>query len=203
MPETISQTLRSASDKTRTANNGKTNSRLQGKLSQRARTGLTAHPRLCTPTDLKPEGVAEITEVLNRLTADAFAAYVKTKNFHWHLASRHFRDYHLMLDEQAEQILAAIDVLAERVRKIGGTSIRSIGHIASLQTVRDNDSDFVTPQEMLQELLQDNQNYAADLRAAHDVCDDNKDVATASLLEVFIDETERRIWFIFEAIQND
>ena len=167
-----------------------------------SKAGLKTPAPLATPTDLAPEGVAAITAALNPLIADAFALYVKTKNFHWHLASSHFRDYHLMFDEQADQIFATIDVLAERVRKVGGTTIRSIGHIAQLQRVQDDDKDFVTPFEMLQELCSENQNMAKNLRDAHEVCEDNKDIATASFLEIFIDETERRIWFLFEASQG-
>ena len=161
-----------------------------------------APPQLATPTDLKPEGVKAITEAVNPLVADAFALYVKTKNFHWHLATSHFRDYHLLFDEHADQIFATIDVLAERVRKIGGTTIRSIGHIAQLQRVKDDNSDFVQPIDMVRELIEENKNMAANMREAHEVCDDNKDVATASFLEVFIDETERRIWFLNEISQG-
>ena len=157
--------------------------------------------QLATPTDL--EGVKEITEALNPLVADAFALYVKTKNFHWHLASSHFRDYHLLFDEHADQIFATIDPIAERVRKIGGTTIRSISHIAQLQSVKDDNQDFVAPLDMVRELMQDNQNMAANMRKAHDVCDEYKDVATASILEVFIDETERRVWFLNATAQGD
>lgn len=173
--------------------------------SNHAQTSLSSYPappQLATPTDLKPEGVKAIVEALNPLTADAFALYVKTKNFHWHLASSHFRDYHLLFDEQADQIFATIDVLAERVRKIGGTTLRSIGHIASLKRVSDDNEEYVNPHEMVRRLLEDNKSYNANLRAAHAVCDDHGDVATASLLEVFIDETERRIWFLFEVAQS-
>lgn len=161
-----------------------------------------APPQLSTPTDLKPEGVRATVEALNMLVADSFALYVKTKNFHWHLGTSHFRDYHLLFDEQADQIFATIDVLAERVRKIGGTTLRSIGHIAQLQRVQDNNDDFVPPLEMVTELIDENKKMAANMRAAHEICDDNKDVATASFLEVFIDETERRIWFLYEVSQG-
>lgn len=161
-----------------------------------------APPQLSTPTDLKPEGVKAIVEALNTLVADSFALYVKTKNFHWHLGTSHFRDYHLLFDEHADQIFATIDVLAERVRKIGGTTLRSIGHIAQLQRVQDNNNDFVPPLEMVTELIDENKKMAANMRAAHEICDDNKDVATASFLEVFIDETERRIWFLYEVSQG-
>lgn len=158
-----------------------------------------AKPNLDTPTDLAPEGVAAISEALNGLLADTFALYVKTKNFHWHVSGPHFRDYHLMLDEHATQIFATTDELAERVRKIGGTTLRSIGHIARLKSVGDNDADFVPPLDMLRELLDDNKAFAAAMREAHQVCEDHEDVASASLLENFIDQTERRTWFLFEA----
>jgi starvation-inducible DNA-binding protein len=157
--------------------------------------------QLSTPTDLEPKGVEEIVAAINPLIADAFALYLKTKNFHWHLATSHFRDYHLLFDEHADQIFATIDPLAERVRKIGGTTLRSIGHVAALQTVQDSDEEFVAPLEMLKRLMEDNKSMAAHMREAHEVCDDNKDVATASLLENFIDETERRTWFLYEAAQ--
>jgi starvation-inducible DNA-binding protein len=154
---------------------------------------------LRTPTDLKSDGVKAIAKAVNGLVADAFALYLKTKNFHWHLSGPNFRDFHIMLDEQAEQIYASIDPLAERIRKIGGTTIRSISHIAELQSLKDNNSDFVGPLEMLRELMADNNKVAAAMRKAHKVCDDNDDVATASLLEVYLDETERRVWFLFES----
>ncbi len=166
------------------------------------RSQTSAPNQLSVPTDLKAEGVQEIVAAINPLIADAFALYVKTKNFHWHLASSHFRDYHLLFDEHADQIFATIDPLAERVRKIGGTTLRSIGHIASLQSVADSDEEFVAPIEMLRRLMEDNKSMAANMRQAHEVCDDNEDVATASLLEVFIDETERRTWFLYEASQG-
>jgi starvation-inducible DNA-binding protein len=136
---------------------------------------------------------------LNALLADVFALYLKTKNFHWHISGPHFRDYHLLLDEQAEQIFAATDAIAERVRKIGGTTLRSIGHIARLQRVADNDADFVTPRDMLAELREDNGQFVARMRETHALCDEHGDVATASLLENWIDEAERRVWFLFEA----
>ena len=151
-----------------------------------------------TPTDLEQDGVHEICEELRLLLADVFGLYVKTKNFHWHMSGRHFRDYHLLLDEHADQIFAMTDDIAERVRKIGGTTIRSIGHIARLQRIPDNDADFVTPQDMLSELRDNNQQLVAEMRQVHDVCDEFGDVATASLLENWIDETERRVWFLFE-----
>jgi starvation-inducible DNA-binding protein len=167
--------------------------------SQRARIAAVAPPPLDTPTDLSPDGVKAISEALNGLLADSFALYLKTKNFHWHVSGPHFRDYHLMLDEQAEQIFATTDELAERARKIGGTTLRSIGDVSRRQSIRDNDADYVAPQDMLRELLADNKAVAAAMRAAHELCDEHQDVGTASLLETFIDETERRTWFLFEA----
>lgn len=154
---------------------------------------------LATPNDLKSEAVRDISGALNILLADMFALYLKTKNFHWHVSGSHFRDYHLLLDEQAEQILATTDAIAERVRKLGGTTLRSIGGISRLQRVLDNDADFVTPLDMLAELRDDNKQLAANLREAHGLCDEHGDVASASLLEVWIDEAERRTWFLFEA----
>jgi len=154
---------------------------------------------LDTPTDLKVNAVRDIAGALNILLADMYALYVKTKNFHWHVSGPHFRDYHLLLDEQAEQIFATTDAIAERVRKIGGTTVRSIGHIGRLQRVLDNDADFVTPQDMLAELRDDNKQLTAHMRETHDLCDEGEDVATTSLLEVWIDEAERRTWFLFEA----
>jgi starvation-inducible DNA-binding protein len=158
--------------------------------------------QLATPTDLKAAGAAAITEALNPLIADSLALYIKTKNFHWHLSGMHFRDLHLMFDEQADQLIASVDPLAERVRKLGGTTLRSIGHIGQTQTLRDDNEVFVAPLEMLGRLLKDNQQMAASQRAAHEICDQHRDYATSSLLEVSIDETERRIWFLFESIQN-
>jgi starvation-inducible DNA-binding protein len=160
---------------------------------------VTRIAALETPTDLKPNAVRDIAGALNRLLADMFALYLKTKNFHWHISGPHFRDYHLLLDEQGDQIFATTDALAERVRKIGGTTLRSIGHVARLQRVLDNDADFVTPNDMLAELRDDNKQLAASLRETHGLCDEHDDVATASLLEVWIDEAERRTWFLFEA----
>jgi starvation-inducible DNA-binding protein len=156
-------------------------------------------PALQTPTDLSDDAMQSISAALNALLADTFALYVKTKNFHWHVSGPHFRSYHLLLDEQADQIEASIDVLAERVRKIGGTTIRSIGHIAQLQRVRDNDEDLVLPGDMLCELMADNKAQIHNMREAHKLADKHEDVATASLLEVFIDEAEKRCWFLFEA----
>jgi starvation-inducible DNA-binding protein len=154
---------------------------------------------LDTPTSLTSNAVRDIAGALNTLLADTFALYLKTKNFHWHVSGPHFRDYHLLLDEQAAQILSATDDMAERVRKIGGTTLRSIGHIARLQRVLDNDADFVSAQDMLAELRDDNKDHTERLREAHDLCDEHGDVATASLIENWIDEAERRTWFLFEA----
>lgn len=154
---------------------------------------------LGTPTDLSTENVDSITASLNPLVADAFALYLKTKNFHWHVSGSHFRDYHLMLDEQGDQIFAMTDVLAERVRKIGGTTLRSIGHVNKLKRITDNDADFVAPVDMLRELMEDNKSFTVSMREAHEVASKNNDVATTSILEVFIDETEKRTWFLFEA----
>jgi starvation-inducible DNA-binding protein len=153
---------------------------------------------LHTPSDIDPEAVKEITGGLNALLADVFSLYLKTKNFHWHMTGRHFRDYHLLLDEHAEQIFAMTDDIAERVRKIGGTTLRSIGHIARLQRIPDNDAEFVTPQDMLSELKEDEKALVLRMRAVHALCDDTGDVATASLLENWIDQAQRRIWFLFE-----
>jgi starvation-inducible DNA-binding protein len=154
---------------------------------------------LDTPTSLDSNAVRDIAGALNALLADTFALYMKTKNFHWHMSGPHFRDYHLLLDEQGSQIFDATDDMAERVRKIGGTTLRSIGNIARLQRVLDNDADFVTPQDMLAELRDDNKDFVQRLREAHDLCDEHGDVATASLIENWIDEAERRAWFLFEA----
>jgi starvation-inducible DNA-binding protein len=154
---------------------------------------------LATPTDLKPNAVRDLAGALNILLADMFGLYLKTKNFHWHVSGPHFRDYHLLLDEQGEQIFATTDAIAERVRKIGGTTLRSIGHIGRLQRIEDNDADFVTPMDMLAELRDDNKQLVASMRETHGLCDEHGDVATASLLEIWIDEAERRTWFLFEA----
>ncbi len=158
--------------------------------------------RLDTPTDLSPNAVRELAAKLNVILADAFALYLKTKNFHWHVSGPHFRDYHLLLDEQSEQIFATTDEVAERVRKIGGTTLRSIGHIAKLQSIEDNDADFVAAEEMLRELMNDNKTIAASMRECHELADKHEDAATAGLLENFIDETERRTWFLFEASRS-
>jgi starvation-inducible DNA-binding protein len=161
---------------------------------------LATRSSLATPSDLAPEARTKIAEALNVLLADAFALYLKTKNYHWHMVGSHYRDYHLLLDEQADQIFAATDVLAERVRKIGGTTIRSIGHIGRLQTIADDDAQEHSALEMLETLCADNQSFTASMRKAHGVCDDGNDVASASLLENFIDESERRVWFLYETI---
>src|SRR6516165_1832246 len=154
------------------------------------------------PTDLKSNAVKAIAGALTILLADMFALYVKTKNFHWHVSGPHFRDYHLLLDEHATQIFATTDDIAERVRKIGGTTLRSIGQISRLQRVLDNDADFVTPLDMLAELRDDNKQLVAHLRETHTVCDEHGDVASASLIETWIDEAERRTWFLFEATRS-
>ena len=154
---------------------------------------------LATPTGLSERATRDISGALNALLADFFALYVKTKNFHWHVSGPHFRDYHLLLDEQADQLFATTDVIAERVRKVGGTTVRSIGHIGQLQRVLDNNAEYVTPLDMLAELRDDNAQLAQRLRETHGVCDDHGDVATASLIEIWIDEAERRTWFLFEA----
>ena len=157
---------------------------------------------LDTPTDLSQAAVKEISAALNGLLADAFALYLKTKNFHWHVSGPHFRDYHLMLDEQADQIFATTDELAERVRKVGGTTLRSIGDISKRQSLKDNDAPFVAPNDMLRELMADNKAMAVAMRKAHEVADKHGDAATAGLLETFIDGTERRTWFLFEASRS-
>jgi starvation-inducible DNA-binding protein len=154
---------------------------------------------LNTPTDLSASAVRDITGALNALAADMFALYLKTKNFHWHISGPHFRDYHLLLDEQGDQIFATIDPIAERVRKVGGTTLRSVGHIGRLQRILDNDAEYVTPLDMLAELREDNKQIVTSLREVHNVCDEHDDVATTSLIEVWIDEAERRTWFLFEA----
>jgi starvation-inducible DNA-binding protein len=158
---------------------------------------------LATPTDLTAAATRDVSAAMNELLADVFALYLKTKHFHWHLSGAHFRDYHLMFDEQAEALFAMTDPIAERVRKIGGTTITSIGHIARLQRIADNDAAYVEPEDMLAELCEDNKMLAARMREAHEVCGEHRDVATTSLIEVWIDETERRTWFLFEASQRE
>jgi starvation-inducible DNA-binding protein len=154
---------------------------------------------LTTPTDISPQATRDIAAGMNALLADVFALYFKTKNFHWHLSGPHFRDYHLLLDEQANEIYAMTDPIAERVRKIGGTTLRSVGHIARLQRISDNDADYVDAPDMLAELREDNKTLAVRLRELHGVCDAHRDIATASLIEVWVDQSERRTWFLFEA----
>jgi len=153
---------------------------------------------LTTPTDLTRAATKDVAAAMNAILADVFALYLKTKSFHWHMSSPHFRDYHLLLDEQGDQLFAMTDPIAERIRKIGALTIKSIGHIARLQRVLDNDADYVDPRDMIAELADDNKMLAARLREAHNVCDEHRDVATASLIEVWIDETERRTWFLSE-----
>src|SRR5271170_2960697 len=157
---------------------------------------------LVTPSDLGAEASKDIAGGMNAILADVFALYLKTKNFHWHMSGPHFRDYHLLLDEHADQIFAMTDPIAERVRKVGGSTLRSIGHIARTQRVLDNDAEYVEPGDMLAELRDDNKMLAARLRESHNVCDEHRDIATASLIEVWIDETERRTWFLFESSRH-
>lgn len=171
------------------------------KSSAQAKSEKVPKP-LATPTDLERRNISAVAEQLNKLVADAFALYVKTKNFHWHMSGPHFRDYHLLLDEQATQIFATIDPLAERVRKLGERTLLGIMHIDALRSIEDNTEEFVSPEAMLRELMDDNKSMAANLRHAHEVCDDNDDPASASLIEVYIDETERRTWFLFEATRT-
>ncbi len=153
---------------------------------------------LATPTDLTRSATKDIAGAMNAILADVFALYLKTKNFHWHMSGPHFRDYHLLLDEHGDQLFAMTDPIAERIRKIGGLTIKSIGHISRTQRVLDNDAEYVEPLDMIAELADDNKTLAARLRETHNVCDEHRDVATASLIEVWIDETERRTWFLFE-----
>jgi len=174
----------------------KNNSEKTTKLLQRRQAPLA------TPTDLEHSAVRDIAGTMNAILADVFALYLKTKNFHWHLSGPHFRDYHLLFDEQAEQLFGMTDAIAERIRKIGGPTIKSIGHISRLQRVLDNDADYVDPLDMIAELADDNKTLAARLREMHDVCDEHRDFATASLIEVWIDETERRTWFLSEIKQR-
>ncbi len=162
----------------------------------------TAVKELNTPTDIPADGVSKIVKAINGLIADAFTLYLKTKNFHWHMSGSHFRDYHLLLDEQADQIIASIDPLAERVRKLGAITIRSVAEISKLTSLKEENAEFVNPDDMLRELMNDNKLVISNMRKAHEICDDNDDVATASLLEVYIDESERRAWFLFETIRK-
>jgi len=163
---------------------------------------INSRTALSTPSDLGAVATKDISAALNLALADVFALYLKTKNFHWHVSGAHFRDFHLMLDEQATQLFAMTDALAERVRKIGGRTLHSIGHISRTQRVLDNDADFVTPQDMLAELCSDNRQLTSALREAHDVCDKYRDIASASMIEVWIDETEQRTWFLFESTRR-
>jgi len=174
----------------------KNNSRKTSELIQRRDAPLT------TRTDLSRNGIKDISAAMNLILADVFALYLKTKNFHWHMSGPHFRDYHLLLDEHADQLFAMTDPIAERVRKLGGITLRSIGQISRTQRVLDNDSEYVEPLDMLAELAEDNKTLTARLRQAHNVCDKHRDVATASLIEVWIDETERRAWFLFETTRR-
>jgi starvation-inducible DNA-binding protein len=159
-------------------------------------------PSLETPTDLKRDGVEEISSELRKMLADVFTLYLKTKNFHWHMSGPHFRDYHLLLDEHSEQIFAMTDDIAERARKIGGTTLHSIGEIVRHQRLKDNNDEFVTPAKMLAELSDDNQKLVRAMRFTHEVCDRHNDVATASMIENWIDETERRVWFLSEIVRE-
>ena len=165
-------------------------------LAQRRRSALI------TPTDLGSKASIDIAGGMNAILADVFALYLKTKNFHWHMSGPHFRDYHLLLDEQADQLYAMTDPIAERIRKTGGSTLRSIGHITRIQRVKDNDAEYVDPLDMLAELREDNQQLAARLREVHDMVDEHRDIGTASLIESWIDETERRTWFLFESSRN-
>src|SRR5438477_1202393 len=157
---------------------------------------------LATPTDLTRSATKDIAGAMNAILADVFALYLKTKNFHWHMSGPHFRDYHLLLDEHADQLFAMTDPIAERIRKIGGLTLRSIGHISRTQRVLDNDAEYVEPLDMLAELADDNKALAGRLREAHNVCEEHRDVATTSLIEIWIDETERRTWFLFETTRR-
>jgi len=167
----------------------------QEKLAQK----LTAP--LSVPAGFSAQATKDIAGAMNALLADVFALYLKTKNFHWHMSGPHFRDWHLLMDEHGDQLYAMTDTIAERVRKVGGTTLRSIGQIAQMQRILDNDAEYVTPSDMIAELHEDNKQFAVRLRAAHDLCDKHGDVATASLIETWIDETERRAWFLFEISQ--
>jgi starvation-inducible DNA-binding protein len=174
----------------------KAQSQSRENLAQRRRSSLI------TPTDLGSKASMDIAGGMNAILADVFALYMKTKNFHWHMSGPHFRDYHLLLDEQADQLYAMTDPIAERIRKTGGSTLRSIGHITRIQRVKDNDAEYVDPLDMLAELREDNQDLAARLREVHDMVDEHRDIATASLIESWIDETERRTWFLFESSRN-
>lgn len=164
---------------------------------------MQAMDALATPTDLKADEVQQVAESLNHLVADAFALYIKTKNFHWHVSGEHFRDYHLLFDEQAASILDSIDVIAERVRKIGGKTLHSVGEVSELQTIQDDDEEFVSAEQMLERLLNDNRQVSSNIRQAAEVAEQNRDLPTANILEEILDETERRIWFLFETMQGE
>jgi starvation-inducible DNA-binding protein len=157
---------------------------------------------LTTPTDLTRSATNDLAGAMNAILADVFALYLKTKNFHWHMSGPHFRDYHLLLDEHADQLFAVTDPIAERIRKVGGPTLKSIGHISRTQRIPDNDADYVEPLDMLAELVDDNKALAARLREAHNLCEEHREIATASLIEAWIDETERRTWFLFEATRQ-
>jgi starvation-inducible DNA-binding protein len=157
---------------------------------------------LLTPTDLSADNIKNVAALMNAILADVFGLYLKTKNFHWHMSGPHFRDYHLLLDEQSDQLFAMTDLIAERIRKIGGSTLRSIGHVARIQRVKDNDAEYVDPQDMLAELRQDNMALTGRLREVHEIVEECRDIATASLIENWIDEAERRIWFLFESSRN-
>ena len=174
----------------------KAESQSRGKLMQRRRLPLI------TPTDLGVNASQDIAGGMNAILADVFALYIKTKNFHWHMSGRHFRDYHLLLDEQADQLYSMTDSIAERIRKTGGSTLRSIGHIARIQRVKDNDAEYVHPLDMLAELREDNQELASRLREVHGMVEERRDIGTASLVESWIDETERRTWFLFESSRD-
>lgn len=178
--------------------NSKNSTKTKQNADGKATTGYPAPSRLSVPTDLKPDEVKAVAECVNPLVADAFALYTKTKNFHWHLSGSHFRDYHLLFDEQADAIFDSIDILSERVRRVGGTTIRSISHISQLQTILDNNEDFVNPEDMIAELLEDNQHIARQMRKAIKTTEDARDTPTSNLLQEQLDATERRIWFLFE-----
>ena len=171
-------------------------------MAKDSKSKTKAAPRLETPTDLSGNAVPEIAEALNGLVADSYALYTKTKNFHWHVSGPHFRDYHLLFDEHADQIFAATDALAERVRKIGADTVHSFAQMLQLTSLKENNAKYVAPLDMLQELMRDNKTVVKNMREAHDVCDKHGDVASASLLENFIDEAERRNWFLFEASRS-
>jgi len=194
---------RNATTRTEAKSGSRAGSKAPARSAARAQPALPGRNagsnRLDTPSDFSPEAVLAISDALKVALADTFALYLKTRNFHWHMSGAHFRDYHLMLDEQSEQIYASTDELAERARKIGGTTLRSIGHIARLSTIKDNDADYVAPEDMLRELVNDNKTLTRSLRKAHAVADEHDDCATTSLLENFIDTAERRTWFLFEA----